>query len=73
MATMIWKLFKRLTEKKAPSSQSASARVPPARASSNLGGVSRGKGEKPAEPSFDPYNSGAFDRKKNAWDKVTRK
>jgi len=69
---MLWKLFKRWSDKAAPARPvDVPARSP--RASSNLGGIRAGKGEKPAETSFDPYNSGAFDRKKNAWDKVTRK
>ena len=71
MATMWWKLFKRGSEKAAPSVRPSDARTP--HASSNLGGALKGKGNKPAETSFDPYNSGAFDRKKNAWDRVTRK
>ena len=68
MALMFWNLFKRSATKPTGKSRTDGSR---ARTSANLGGAT--KGEKPTEPSFDPYNSGAFQRKKNAWDKVVRK
>jgi len=69
---MLRRLLKGKSEPARQPAKSARAQASkPTQASSNLGGAI-----KPAatekQPSYDPYNSGAFD-KRGAWNKVTRK
>jgi hypothetical protein len=69
---MFRKLFKRETE--SAGSQKAPARLKKTSsetASGNLGGAVKPAAKK-KQPSYDPYNSGVFD-KGGAWNKVTRK
>jgi hypothetical protein len=74
---MFWKFFKRETtaDSRKSAVEERLKRSDSETASGNLGGMSKPPSpgaSQGKQPSYDPYNSGAFD-KHGAWSKVTRK